>query len=137
MPGAEPKKPVADSVVPCAPRIKIESFSGSMLDQPFACQIMHLADCYWIWVGTGSSPCLANLSTAVQTRFDAMPLATTVVGSDLNEGPGMAQRLSRRLGKMIFVSCDFKGVEQEHGLAAYIERQLLARLSPSESKTNS
>jgi hypothetical protein len=121
---------VSADVQPCAPKIKIESFSGVMLDMPFACQILHLDQCYWIWIGSGGAPSLSNLSTAIMTKYEKTPLATTIVGSDLNEGQGMAQRLSRRLGKMIFVSCDLQVSEGSEGqLAAYIERQLLQRLA--------
>jgi hypothetical protein len=101
-----------------------------MLDTAFACQILHLDGCYWIWIGSGGAPCMSNICTAIMTKYEKTPLTTTILGSGMDEGQGMAQRLSRRLGKMIFVSNDLKVAEGVEGqLTAYLERQLLKRLS--------
>ena len=124
---------VQADVVLCDPEIQIDTLNGSMLDQQFVCQIIHLEASYVIWVGTSAETAtLANMSTAVNTRFEKSPIVTTLLGQGLDEGSGMAQRLAKKCGAMAFVSCNLDAVVDEpHRLAAYIERQLTAKLCQS------
>ena len=120
-------------VVPCEPQIKVESFSGVMLDQHFSCQITHLEGSYFIWVGIDAeNPAFVNLSAAVNTRFDKRPVVTTLIGGGLDEGGDMAARLTKKSGSMVFMSCNLEGIDDVHMLAAYIERQIAERIVPNK-----
>ena len=100
-----------------------------MMDQHFTCQITHLDGSYMIWVGIDAeSPPLGNLSLAVNTKYEKNPTLTTLIGDGLDDGSGMAQRLSKKCGAMVFLSCNLDGIEDASMLAVYIERQIAARL---------
>lgn len=89
--------------------------------------------CY-VWAGTEGSATQGSLSAAVGTRFDGgTPTATPLLSGAAagNGGAGavsvsMAQRLCKRTGKMVFVSCDLS--EDSQILVAAVEAKVVALL---------
>lgn len=95
--------------------------------------------CY-VWAGTEGSALQGSLAAAVATRFDGgMPTATPLLAGG-GEGQGdvggagvgvsMAQRLCRRTGRVVFVSCDLS--EDSQILVAAVESKVLALLKAAD-----
>lgn len=96
--------------------------------------------CY-VWAATEGSSAQGSLAAAVGTRFDGgMPTATPLLaGEGVGEtgaaaGGGvsvsMAQRLCRRTGRVVFVSCDLS--EDSQILVAAVEAKVVALLKAED-----
>lgn len=94
--------------------------------------------CY-VWAGTDGSAAQGSLAAAVGTRFDGgMPTATPLLagegageaGAAGGVGVSMAQRLCRRTGRVVFVSCDLS--EDSQILVAAVEAKVLALLKAGD-----
>ncbi|CAM9746430.1 unnamed protein product [Pylaiella littoralis] len=91
--------------------------------------------CY-VWAGTEGSSAQGSLAAAVGTRFNGgMPTATPLLAGEgageAGAGAGgvsvsMAQRLCRRTGRVVFVSCDLS--EDSQILVAAVEAKVVALL---------
>ncbi|RHY34368.1 hypothetical protein DYB32_000981 [Aphanomyces invadans] len=67
------------------------------------------------------------MSMAVKTRYDALPLSSSLLGAGTDEiEQQMAQRLVLRTGKQVFVSCNLP--DEDMDLSAYVERTILQHL---------
>ena len=110
--------------VQSSPAIRVDSFSSSLLDQAFVCQVMFLEGSLMIVVELGQGmPRFNNLNVGMLTRFAPDAVVTAVIG-DSEEGHGMAKRLSMRLGQPVFVSCNLEGADSPEQLAVFIEKKL-------------
>lgn len=92
--------------------------------------------CY-VWAATEGSAAQGSLAAAIGTRFDGgMPTATPLLaGTGGGEGGGgvsisMAQRLCRRTGRVVFVSCDLS--EDSQLLVAAVEAKVVALLKAED-----
>ena len=109
---------------PCPPALVVDSFSSSLLDQAFVCQVVFLEGSLMVVVCLGqAAPRFDNLNVGMLTRFTPDAVVTSVIG-DSEEGYGMAKRLSKRLGQPVFVSCNLEGAESPEQLSAFIEKKL-------------
>lgn len=89
--------------------------------------------CY-VWAGTEGSAAQGSLAVAVGTRFDGgIPTSTPLLaGNGAGEGgaggvsASMAQRLCKRTGRLVFVSCDLS--EDSQILVAAVEAKVVALL---------
>lgn len=89
--------------------------------------------CY-VWAATEGAAAQGSLAAAVGTRFNGgMPVATPLlaeVGAEGSGGSGlsvsMAQRLCKRTGRVVFVSCDLS--EDSQILVAAVEAKVVALL---------
>ncbi|RHY16413.1 hypothetical protein DYB25_006465 [Aphanomyces astaci] len=110
------------------PSTQIIEFKGEFVDQHFSVQIWLLAHACFVWVGLDETPvCMGSMSTAVKTRYDPLPLASSLLGGGADDTEQqMAQRLVLRTGKQVFVSCNLP--EDDMELGAYVERAILQRL---------
>ncbi|DAZ99085.1 TPA: hypothetical protein N0F65_008390 [Lagenidium giganteum] len=101
--------------------------SGNLLEESFAAQLWILSHAMFVWIGPGNAPPqLGSLSTAMMTRYEPMPLITSLVGSPDFEEQQIAQRLARRTGKPCFVSCRLPDHVPE--LFAFVEKKIVERL---------
>ncbi|CAM9636368.1 unnamed protein product, partial [Hapterophycus canaliculatus] len=140
---AAPAIPAAETVLP---ELKVVTFD---VREPSlgASVVGHVAvldgSCY-VWAGTEGSSAQGSLAAAVGTRFDGgMPTATPLLAGEGGAGGeaggaaaaaaatggvsvSMAQRLCRRTGRMVFVSCDLS--EDSQILVAAVEAKVVALL---------
>lgn len=144
--GAEEKEACVDSVKEGAevvdPKIRVVPFA---VREPSlgASVVGHIAildgSCY-VWAGTEGSALQGSLAAAVATKFDGgMPTATPLLAGggggegDVRSGGvgvSMAQRLCRRTGRVVFVSCDLS--EDSQILVAAVESKVLALLKAED-----
>ncbi|KAF0700924.1 Aste57867_8572 [Aphanomyces stellatus] len=109
-------------------KTRIVDFQEEFVDQKFNVQIWLLPNACFVWIGLDGSPArMGSMSTAVKTRYDPLPLASSLIGGSGDEvEQQMAQRLVLRTGKQVFVSCNLP--EDDMELCAFVERQIVARL---------
>ena len=111
------------------PTLEVASFSSALLDQAFHVQVLFLEGSLVVWIGLAATPpSMQNMCLAMGTRFDTEAVTKNVLG-DSDEAQAMAQRLSMRTGKQVFVSCDLQPAMEDVGqLVAFAERKLCAWL---------
>ncbi|KAF0726566.1 hypothetical protein Ae201684_015191 [Aphanomyces euteiches] len=107
---------------------RILDFDGEFVDQHFSVQIWLLANACFVWIGLDSTAVsLGSMSTAVKTKYDPLPLASSLIGGGNEMEQQMAQRLVLRTGRQVFVSCNLPDDDME--LGAFIERAIIKRLN--------
>ncbi|XP_028912295.1 proteasome assembly chaperone 4-like [Ornithorhynchus anatinus] len=84
-------------------RISLHNFSARLWEQLIHFHVMQLTDSLFLWVG--AAPSLRNLAVAMCSRYDSIPLTTSLIGdaSDTTSN-SKAQRLARKTKKQVFVS---------------------------------
>jgi hypothetical protein len=69
---------------------------------------------------------MGSLSTSIQTRYDAMPLVSGLIGNPEFEEQQIAQRLARRTGLQVFVTCQLPDNLPE--LFVFAEKKIMQKL---------
>ena len=102
-----------------------EKFNG---DEPVLFQLIAVGTSTHVWIGT-SDASYGNLALSMPaTREGSMPTGTTLIGSHADPGAQrMAQRLTKRLGKPIFLSLN---VRDDPELRQFVEASVLKALRP-------
>ncbi|KAJ8790609.1 hypothetical protein J1605_004582 [Eschrichtius robustus] len=74
--------------------VSLHNFSARLWEQLVHFHVMRLTDSLFLWVG--ATPHLRNLSVAMCTRYDPIPVSTALLG-DMSDttSTGLAQRLGR------------------------------------------
>jgi len=106
-----------------------EKFNG---DEPVLFQLIVIGTSTHVWIGT-SDASYGNLALSMPaTREGSMPTGTTLIGSHADPGAQrMAQRLTKRLGKPIFLSLN---VRDDPELRQFVEASVLKVLRPSQAE---
>ncbi|CAM9561851.1 unnamed protein product [Ectocarpus fasciculatus] len=121
------------------PELKVVSFDvrEPTLGASVVGHVVVLAGSCYVWAATEGSVAQGSLAAAVGTRFDGgMPTATPLLaGGGVGEAGGgvgvsMAQRLCKRTGRVVFVSCDLS--EDSQILVAAVEAKVVALLKEAE-----
>jgi len=95
-------------------------------------QVMILKDSYHIYLTSPESDgAMSNLSTAMNTRFDAMPTATQLFMSENVTADAwstsIGQKMAKRLKAQVFVSCNLDASHE--GIIHSLEQELMKILS--------
>lgn len=139
------KTAVAQSV---APGIKVLPFEvrEPSLGAVVVGQLVILEGSCYVWAAAEGSGMQGSLVAAVATRFDGgMPVATPLLAGMGSGGEGggggagaggglgvsMAQRLCKRTGRVVFVSCDLP--EDSQLLVAAVEGKVVKMLKADEA----
>ncbi|KAK7504540.1 hypothetical protein BaRGS_00004026 [Batillaria attramentaria] len=87
------------------PQISVYNFSDTILGNNLYFHVIKLCDSFHICVGT--APVMKNMAVAMQTEFDRGAASGSILMGDLSDpvSLNMAQRLAKRTGKQVFVSC--------------------------------
>ncbi|CAB1109256.1 unnamed protein product [Ectocarpus sp. CCAP 1310/34] len=137
-PAAAPTEDAGSEAV--LPELKIVSFDvrEPTLGASVVGHVVVLAGSCYVWATTEGSVAQGSLAAAVGTRFDGgMPTATPLLaGEGAGEageggvGVSMAQRLCKRTGRVVFVSCDLS--EDSQILVAAVEAKVVALLKAED-----
>ena len=87
------------------PSFEIHGFSTNISDAPVYFHVMKMENSLFLWIGSGTDPTFEDLSMAMNTRYDSLPLGTRLMGpsSDMTSS-NLSVRLSKRLGQAVYVS---------------------------------
>lgn len=84
----------------------IHTFSDKIMDKLMHFQVIKLDDSFHVWIGQTSGK-FGEMSVAMNTKFSSVPTASAIIGGTDSPSVCMAQRLAKKTGKQVFVSCDF------------------------------
>lgn len=105
--------------------ISVHNFSEQLMEQAIHFHVMKLKGGFFLWVGT--APVLSNLAMSMCSRFDSTPLSTLVMGDPSDPSPNtLAQRLSKRTKKQVFVSYNLPGCQSQ--LSLLVEERIKKEL---------
>uniref|UniRef100_A0A5F5Q3T9 Proteasome assembly chaperone 4 n=1 Tax=Equus caballus TaxID=9796 RepID=A0A5F5Q3T9_HORSE len=72
--------------------VSLHNFSARLWEQLVHFHVMRLTDSLFLWVG--ATPHLRNLAVAMCTRYDSIPVSTSLLGDTSDTtSTGLAQRL--------------------------------------------
>lgn len=107
---------------------RVHHFKDNLNENIVHFHIISLKDSYLVWIG--STPCdFSSLAMAIPTKYDKMPLSTTILGSSSDTfSQNVAQKLSKKCNKQVFVSYN---LPLDYLLLPLVEKRLF-----EEIKTN-
>ncbi|XP_054983589.1 proteasome assembly chaperone 4 [Sorex araneus] len=101
--------------------VSLHNFSARLWEQLVHFHVMRLADSLFLWVG--ATPHLRNLAVAMCSRFDSVPVATSLFGDASDPAStGLAQRLARKTRKQVFVSYNLPTADS--GVTLLVENRI-------------
>lgn len=84
---------------------KFHQFTAQVGEVRLHCHVVKMKDSLYMWIGDAKNPVMNDLSLALLSRYDPVPLSTKVLGAVADTtSTNMAQRLSKKTGKPIYVS---------------------------------
>ncbi|PSN35860.1 hypothetical protein C0J52_11644 [Blattella germanica] len=90
------------------PNFEIYNFGAEVAESPVCFQIMKMEKSLFIWIGSPTEPSFEDLSMAINTRYDSLPLGTRLMGANVDmTSSNLASRLSKKLNQAVFVSYNF------------------------------
>lgn len=108
--------------------VGVHAFSGSVLDSVVHFQVLTMGDSsLYVWVGA-APPRLEHLAVSLRTPEDPLPVASTVLGGDGNDGVGrsIAQRITKRTGRLVICSYNLPG--KDDMLGHWAQKRLMDEL---------
>ena len=110
-----------------SPGITIHTFTEPFQPDPVHYYVLRMRDSLLLWIGVGPRPALGDLAVAMSTGTGE-PIATKLLGNhSCVVSMAMASRLTRRLGKQVFLSCNLP--MENVGLHAQVEKRLLDEIT--------
>ncbi|XP_070371791.1 proteasome assembly chaperone 4 isoform X2 [Equus asinus] len=82
--------------------VSLHNFSARLWEQLVHFHVMRLTDSLFLWVG--ATPQLRNLAVAMCTRYDSIPVSTSLLGDTSDTtSTGLAQRLGSKKSQTSFL----------------------------------
>nr|XP_012295706.1 proteasome assembly chaperone 4 isoform X1 [Aotus nancymaae] len=95
--------------------VSLHNFSARLWEQLVHFHVMRLTDSLFLWVG--ATPHLRNLAVAMCSRYDSIPVSTSLLGDTSDTtSTGLAQRLARKTNKQVFVSYNLQTTDSNFAL---------------------
>ncbi|XP_051025861.1 proteasome assembly chaperone 4 isoform X1 [Acomys russatus] len=95
--------------------VSLHNFSAMLWEQLVHFHVMRLTDSLFLWVG--ATPHLRNLAVAMCSRYDSIPVCTSLFGDTSDTtSTGLAQRLARKTSKQVFVSYNLNNTDSNFTL---------------------
>ncbi|KAL1784032.1 Proteasome assembly chaperone 4 [Sigmodon hispidus] len=95
--------------------VSLHNFSARLWEQLVHFHVMRLTDSLFLWVG--ATPHLRNLAVAMCSRYDPIPVCTSLFGDTSDTtSTGLAQRLARKTSKQVFVSYNLSNTDSNFTL---------------------
>lgn len=89
----------------CESSLKNHSFQGECQDEVILFHATKLVDSLYIWIGYRNVPKFADLSLALNNKYDSQPICTRLIGDFIDEpSKNIALKLSKKLNKVVYVS---------------------------------
>mmetsp|Transcript_11683 Transcript_11683/g.26532 ORF Transcript_11683/g.26532 Transcript_11683/m.26532 type:complete len:159 (-) Transcript_11683:53-529(-) len=105
---------------------RVYKFGAKFVNQTVLFHVVMLEGSAFVWVGT-SRLGLNDLQVATPTPYDPLPSVATLRGDMEGPGAGIAQKLSRRFGILVFLSFNLDSSQPE--LVLFTQKELGAALA--------
>lgn len=116
------------------PSFGIHTFVASVCDLDVQFQIFKMDGSLLVWIGSLLEPTFQDLTLAMKTRYDALPLTTKLLGEGVDMvSSNLASKLVKKLGKPVYVSFN---LPIDKLLLPGIEQRLLEEIQLSPEKFN-
>lgn len=92
------------------PTISVHTFHDKILDQDVFFQVTKLHESFYLWFGKSNQ--LGDLSVAMPTLKNTATSSTNLIGGNESHSVAMAERLSKRTGKQVFIGGDIRPFDQ-------------------------
>lgn len=115
-----------DGVKILEPTITVHTFQDKILDQDVFFQVIKLEDSFYLWFGKSNQ--FGDLSVAMATLKN-ITSSTNLIGGNESHSVAMAERLSKRLKKQVFIGGDVRSFDQ-------LQLPLLEKRIAEEIQTN-
>ena len=99
----------SESLLYVEPTVKVHTFHDKIMDKDAYFSVTKLTDSFHLWIGRSGA--FGDLSVAMTMR-DSIPSATVLIGGSVSPCQAMAERLSKRTGKQVFVGGDLNSFSQ-------------------------
>merc|ERR1711865_633814 len=100
------------------------SFETAFNDTLIYAHVINMRGSLFAWVGD-APPKLGSLVLALQTKWDTLPTATTILGKhDCEWSIPMAQRISKKIQSGLFLSCALPTAGVGEEFKQFVERWL-------------
>jgi hypothetical protein len=118
-------------MVECGIDTKQFQFDFNKGEQVVLAQVMFLKDSFHIYLTSPSSDhAMSNLSAAMSTRFEPMPISSNLFMSESVTadawGTSIGQKLAKRSNAQVFVSCNLSA--EHEGIIQELEQELMKLL---------
>lgn len=108
------------------------NFKDQILEKKLMFQVIQMKDSLLIYINDKDNITFDDLSLAMNNRHDNTPIATKLVGDAPEDfSNSMVSRLSKRTGKVVYLSCN---VPQDKMLIPLIEKRILEELKQHPDK---
>lgn len=89
------------------PLFNVHNFTRGILDKKIVIQVIQMVDSILIYINEEDDMVLKDLSLAMVNRFSTSPVTTTLKGEVIGSVSAlMASRLTKKLNKTVFLSCN-------------------------------
>ncbi|XP_071957420.1 proteasome assembly chaperone 4-like isoform X2 [Antedon mediterranea] len=107
-------------------------FSTTMFEKCVHFYVLQLHESFLVWIGTVPHE-LTNLSVAINSKFEKNTASTTTLLGDMADlsANSIAQRLAKKTGKQVFVSCNLPAVGE---FLPLVEARLMTELKNHPDK---
>lgn len=116
---------------PCS--FKFHKFVDQVGEVSISCHIIKMEDCLYLWVGDATNSVMNDLTFAMQSKYESVPIATKIMGSVGDEiSLNIAKRLTKKLGKPVYISFN---LQTDRMLLPKIEQRIQEEFKTNEELT--
>lgn len=114
------------------PNLGVHSFHIEINDLIVSVHVISMDNSIFMWIGKGLEANFTDLSLAMMSPFQNSPLASKVVGSSLeNASVNLSSKLSRKLDKQVFLSCN---ILLDQLTAPVVEKRIIDEIKSQPEK---
>jgi len=118
-----------DGIVYLQPTLSLHTFRDKVLDQDVYFQVLKLKDSFYVWFGKSEN--FGDLSVAMATLKGTVS-STSLIGGLESHSVSLAERLSKKTGKQVFVGGEMKTFD--HLQYPLVEKRIMEEMARNPDK---
>lgn len=118
-----------EDIIILEPTIEVHTFQDKILDHDVFFQVIKLQDSFYLWFGKSNQ--FGDLSVAMATLKN-MTSSTNLIGGNESHTVAMAERLSKKLKKQVFIGGDVSSFD--HLQLPLLEKRIAAEIQNHPDK---
>ncbi|XP_065213293.1 proteasome assembly chaperone 4-like [Planococcus citri] len=109
-------------------------FNHTILSTEVKFEVLQMKDSTFVWIGNMLDPKFSDLSLAIKTPSNPIPIATKILGAATADTTslGLAERLSKKLKKPVYISFNISIINNK--MLEDIERRLVEEIEINAEK---
>lgn len=116
-----------------ASKFIVHKFSELISERKILYQVIKMTDSLIIFINDKDNMQLSNIFVSLISQYDDLPIGTKILGNFTEEAvsKNMAQRMSKKLKKTVYVSCN---LEEDSRLLPLVEKRIYEEIKLHEDK---